>query len=353
MRQEVIFSNDVGRAVDRVVGGCDGVCRVFVLVDDNTSRLVLPRLADCRTIKDAAVITVPAGDDNKTVDTLREVWRALQDGNATRRSLLVNLGGGMVTDLGGFAAATFKRGMRFVNVPTTLLGAVDAAVGGKTGVNFGGLKNEIGVFAPADAVVVSTCFFDTLPQQELRSGFAEMLKHAMLTGEAEVNTLLDLDFDHLDLDRLLTLLEASVEVKRAIVERDPLENGERRVLNLGHTVGHAFEALSMERGGTVPHGCAVAWGLVVESVLSHLLKGFSSTALYRLSAWVKSTYGAPQVTCDDYPGLLRIMQHDKKSRAGEINCTLLCHYGDASVDNTVSEDDMKNALDIYRDLAGI
>lgn len=353
MRQDVIFSNDVVQAVDQVVGGQHEVCGVFVLVDENTERLVLPRLDTSTALRGAPVITVGAGDDHKSVDSLQQVWRQLQHAGATRRSLLVNVGGGMVTDLGGMAAATFKRGMRFVNVPTTLLGAVDAAVGGKTAVNFGGVKNLLGTFAPATAVIVSTIFFDTLPHHELRSGYAEMVKHAMLTGEAEVNALLDSDLDNLDLERLLTLLQASVEVKRAIVERDPLENGERRALNLGHTAGHAFEALAMERRTAVPHGYAVAWGLVVEAVLSHMLKGFPSTDLYRLSRWVRANYGAAETSCDDYPELIRLMRHDKKSRHGELTCTLLKAYGDAALGCVIDEDDMKNALDIYRDLAGL
>ena len=353
MPQELIFSNDVCGAVDGAVDALECVEGVFVLVDGNTGRHALPLLDGCRAVSGARVITVAPGDDRKDLAALQTVWQELQEGGATRRSLLLNLGGGMVTDLGGLAAATFKRGMRFINVPTTLLGAVDASVGGKTGINFNELKNEIGVFAQPCAVLVSTVFFGTLPADELRSGFAEMLKHAMLAGEAEVNALLDLDIDRLDHNKLLALLRTSVEVKRAVVDSDPFENGQRMALNLGHTVGHAFESFALQRQRPVPHGYAVAWGLVVETVLSKMLKGFPSAPLYRLAAWVREVYGAPDITCDDYPAQIDLMRHDKKSRAGEINCTLLRRYGDVSINNEISEADMKVALDIYRDLAGI
>lgn len=350
-RQQLIFSNSVAAALDGAVAAINGVSSRFVLVDSNTERLVLPRLIASQAIADAHVITIPAGDEAKNIDTLATVWNVLQDAGATRRSLLINLGGGVVTDLGGFAAASFKRGLRFINVPTTLLAAVDAAVGGKTGINYRGMKNEIGAFAPACAVLLSTIFFDSLPATELRSGFAEMIKHAMLTGERDVDALLDFDLAAIDNERLLLLLRDSVAVKRRIVDEDPLEQGIRRALNLGHTAGHAFESLALERHRPVPHGYAVAWGLVVETVLSHLKLQFPSDALYRLASAIKELYGCAPVTCDDYPQLLHLMRHDKKSRHGEINCTLLRNYGDIAIDNAIDDDTLSAALDIYRDLS--
>lgn len=351
--QEVIFSNDVSGAIDVALGELSGVNRVFVLTDVNTSQAVFPRLADCRSLSGATLITIPAGDDNKNLQSLNHVWTSLQAGGATRRSALINLGGGVVTDLGGFAAATFKRGIAFVNVPTTLLAAVDAAVGGKTGINFNSMKNEVGAFAPARAVIISTMFFDTLPDRELRSGYAEMLKHAMLTSDAMVDELLNFDLSAIDSERLLEMLKQSVAVKQEIVRQDPLEQGLRRALNFGHTAGHAFESHALKSLHPVPHGYAVAWGMVVELVLSHLKKRFPSTGLHRVSQWVKENYGIYEIDCDDYPELLELMRHDKKSRAGEINCTLLPAFGEISIDNTISADDMTAALDIYRDLMGI
>lgn len=349
--QQVLFTNNVAEALATIAGGKQ-YNRVFVLVDENTATAVLPQV-QCEVVDKATVITIPAGDTHKTLDTLTHVWQQLQDGGATRHSLLINLGGGVVTDLGGMAAATFKRGIDFVNCPTTLLSAVDAAVGGKTGINFNGFKNELGVFQEAQAVVISTKFFATLPATELRSGYAEMLKHGMLDSQNEFNRLLAFNITEASLDELLALLETSVMVKQRIVEQDPHEKGLRRALNLGHTVGHAFESMALHRGNPIPHGYAVAWGLVAETVLSHMKMKFASSDLQALATFVRDNYGAFFITCDDYPQLLDYMHHDKKSVSGEINCSLLRACGDVETGVTITDDDMKTALDIYRDLMGI
>ncbi len=349
--QQVVYTNDVAAALTSAVQAKQ-YNRTFVLVDENTGAKVLPRVM-CPALEDATVITIPAGDTHKTLDTLASVWQQLQQGGATRHSLLINLGGGVVTDLGGMAASTFKRGIDFVNCPTTLLSAVDAAVGGKTGINFGGFKNELGVFNEASTVVISTCFMDTLPAEELKSGYAEMIKHGMLDSHDEFDRLLAYDIEHASLDALLSLLEASVKVKQRIVEIDPHEKGLRRALNLGHTVGHAFESMAMHQGKPIPHGYAVAWGLVAETVLSHMKMKFASSDLHRLATYVRDNYGAFHITCDDYPALLDYMHHDKKSVHGEINCSLLRACGDVETGITVTDDDMSAALDIYRDLMGI
>lgn len=349
--QQVIYTNNVAAALERIAQS-KPYNHTFVLVDENTKRKVLP-LVSCPTIAAATVITIAAGEQHKNLDTLAQVWRALSDNNATRRSLLINLGGGVVTDLGGMAAATFKRGIDFVNCPTTLLGAVDAAVGGKTGINFNGLKNEVGAFEQAQAVIVSTCYFDTLSHSEMLSGYAEMLKHALLHSHAEWERLLDCDIAHCDRQQLLTLLETSIKVKQHIVEQDPHEQGLRRALNLGHTVGHAMESLAQQRGTPIAHGHAVAWGLVTEAVLSHLKFKMPSNDLQRLATRVRESYGAYHITCDDYPQLLGYMHHDKKSENGEIDCTLLRACGDVVTGVKVSDDDMQAALDIYRDLMHI
>ena len=347
MSQRITYTNQVGAALDRALASTD-CFGSFVIADTNTARLVLPRI-DSEWLRLATPIVIPTGDEHKTLDTLASVWQALSDGGATRHSVVVNVGGGMVCDLGGFAAATFKRGIRFINIPTTLLAAVDAAVGGKTGINFNGLKNEIGAFAPANEVIISTCFLDTLPRQELRSGYAEMVKHAMLSGAQDFADVLSHEPSTDEPDHLLQLLETSVAVKQRIVEQDPTEQGLRRTLNLGHTVGHALESLALQQGRTVPHGYAVAWGLVTEAVLSHMLLQFPSSDLHRLGTYVRDHYGTPGITCDDYPALLELMRHDKKSRQGEINCTLLRHIGDPVIDNPITDDDIKTALDIMRD----
>ena len=345
MQQNLIFTNNVDSAIERLAASNDHNITVWI-ADANTARLVEPA--------PPCLITIPDGDENKTLETVTRVWDEMERMGVTRHSLVVNLGGGMVTDLGGFAAATFKRGVRFINIPTTLLGAVDAAVGGKTGINYHGLKNEIGAFAPASDVIISTRFFDTLPAEEMKSGFAEVLKHALLSDRDELLRLLDHDFTApINHDELLERLRHSVQVKVDIVARDPDEQGERKALNLGHTVGHAFESLAMRRDKPVPHGFAVAWGLVTEAVLSHIKLQFPSEDVYRLGAFVRDNYQDFPFTCDDYDELLELMRHDKKSRDGEITCTLLTAIGDYRIDQTVIDDEVSAALDILRDLLGV
>ena len=345
MGQNLIFTNDVQAAIERLTASSDHNVTVWI-ADVNTARL-LPTPPQ-------HLIAIPDGDGNKTLTTVTRVWDEMERMGATRHSLVINLGGGMVTDLGGFAAATFKRGVRFINVPTTMLGAVDAAVGGKTGINYHELKNEIGAFAPASDVIISTRFFDTLPIEEMKSGFAEVIKHAMLSDRDEFLRLLDHDFTiPINHDDLLERLRRSVQVKVDIVASDPNEQGERKALNLGHTVGHAFESLAMKRGKPVPHGYAVAWGLVTEAVLSHIKLKFPSEDVHRLGHFVRDNYRDFPFTCDDYDELLDLMRHDKKSRDGEITCTLLTTIGDYRIDQTVTPDDVTAALDILRDLLGI
>ena len=350
--QKIIFSNDVSKAIDDILGKMD-YNRLFVLTDVNTRLFVLERLTSNSHIAKACHVTIKAGDMNKTIESATEVWRELCANGGTRKSVMINLGGGMVTDLGGFAASTFKRGIRFINIPTTLLSAVDAAVGGKTGVNFRGLKNEIGVFNEADAVIISTKFLSTLPDTEIKSGFAEMLKHGLLKGAPTYDRLLAYDFESGDTEHLLELLRESVEVKADIVRQDPYEKGIRRALNLGHTVGHAFESLAMWRKSPIPHGYAVAWGMVVELTLANMLCGFPSARVQEYARFVLENYGAFHITCDDYDALLQLMRHDKKSEHGEMNFSLLADVGDVRINCEASADDVKNALDIYRDLLHI
>lgn len=348
MSQQILFTNDIAQALSTVSDSID-YNKTVIITDENVQQCVIPRIAQLPAIAQSPCIVIGAGDENKTIDTATTVWELMQEHDITRKSLIINIGGGVVTDLGGFAASVFKRGVRFVNIPTTLLSAVDAAVGGKTGVNFNGLKNEIGVFNEACAVIISTLFFDTLPANELKSGYAEMLKHGLLSDIKYFAELLKYDIDTADNDRLLELLMQSVTIKRDIVAADPTEKGLRRALNLGHTVGHAFESLALKRHAPIPHGYAVAWGLVAELILSHMIYKFPSKTLYNVINFVKENYGTFHITCNDYDTLLAIMRHDKKSMNGEINCSLLAGVGDVRLGTAVDEADVKNALDIYQD----
>jgi 3-dehydroquinate synthase len=261
----------------------------------------------------------------------------------------------MLTDLGGFAAATFKRGIRFINIPTTLLGAVDAAVGGKTGINFNGLKNETGAFAPAIAVLIDSNFFKTLDHTNLLSGYAEMLKHALLCGRdtahhvSTLDELLRFDLETIDYKKLNDLLFESVLVKERIVEQDPTEQGIRKALNLGHTFGHAFESLSYEIKRPIPHGYAVAWGTVCELYLSFIKWGFDQADLMKVTRFVKAHYGAFAFDCSQYQRLYELMQHDKKNESGLINFTLLKAAGEIEINQTANQREIDETLDFYRE----
>ena len=324
--------------------------RLFVLVDSNTERHCLPLISNMSGIGNAQVISIGATDENKTLDTLSQVWHALQEGGATRHSLMINLGGGMVTDLGGFAASTFKRGLNYINIPTTLLAMVDASVGGKTGINFGGLKNEVGVFSNAKTVLIDTVFLKTLDNENLLSGYAEMLKHGLISDDAHWSELLSLDnlAQQTADSRFLQMLTDSVAVKERIVKEDPTEQGLRKALNLGHTAGHAFESLALTRK-PVLHGYAVAYGLICELYLSVIKTGFPVDKMRQTVRFIRENYGQMPITCDDYPTLLQLMSHDKKNVAGVINFTLLGDIGDIRINQTASEEDIKEALDFYRE----
>jgi 3-dehydroquinate synthase len=299
-------------------------------------------------MKPAERITIGATDANKTLDSLSHVWSELQRLGATRHSLMVNLGGGMVTDLGGFAASTFKRGISYINIPTTLLSMVDASVGGKTGINFGGLKNEIGVFNNARSVILDTVFLKTMDEENLLSGYAEMLKHGLISNEPMWAELMRFSPLTSNLQPLAKMVADSVAVKQRIVLEDPTEQGIRKALNLGHTAGHAFESLALERK-PVLHGYAVAWGLIVELWLSCVKTGFPQDKMRQTVSFILEHYGRMTITCDDYPHLLELMHHDKKNTGSDINFTLLGGIGDIRINQTASEEEIKEALDFYRE----
>ncbi len=353
MEQKLVFTNLVGPAVDELVAD-SGARDIFVLADTNTEEHVLPQLAqESRYVAGAKRIVIPAGEQNKNIETLTSVWQSLSEAGASRTSLVINVGGGVVTDLGGFAASTFKRGMKVVNIPTTVLGAVDAAVGGKTGINFNGYKNQLGTFAEPLAVVISTIYFNTLDRREILSGYAEMIKHGLLKSRQTLSKLLNFNpvYPVFDSKAMMPLLGESVLVKKEVVDSDPTEKGLRKTLNFGHTIGHALESYALNHLKPIAHGYAVAWGMVAELVLSHLKLGFPSAVLHQTADFVYQNYGAFAITCDDYPELLEAMSQDKKNSSPDaINFSLLRDIGIAEINQVVSPEDIKAALDIYRDL---
>lgn len=351
MNQRVIITENIKSELAIALSESDHD-RLFVLVDECTKEKCWNKIKVFYSLKNAHVITIKPSDSNKTLESISHVWKELGNNGGTRHSCLVNLGGGMVTDLGGFAASTFKRGINFINIPTTLLSMVDASVGGKTGINFNGLKNEIGTFCNANFVLLCTDFLTTLDSANLLSGYAEMLKHGLISNIDMLAGLLNFDVCHIqDKEQRLQLsrmISDSVEVKKNIVEQDPKENGIRKALNLGHTFGHAFESWSLKRT-PVLHGYAVAWGLVCELYLSHVITGFPIDTMRQTVDYIRNHYGIPPVTCDDYHELIDLMRHDKKNRGESINFTLLADVGDIRLDQHATLDIIKEAIDFLRE----
>ena len=346
-KQEVILCKELENDLTHAIGKCPHD-KLFILTDEHTHRLCLPQLQSIPALENAAEIIIGAEDVHKNLETLASVWQALSEQGATRHSLLINLGGGMVTDLGGFAAATFKRGIAYINIPTTLLAMVDASVGGKTGINFNGLKNEIGVFNDSKFVILDTEFLRSLDAENICSGYAEMLKHGLISTEDMWKELITFDLANPDLKHLQQMVADSVKVKERIVEEDPHEQGIRKALNLGHTFGHAFESWALKRK-PILHGHAVAFGMICELYLSATHTGFPTEKMRQTVSFIKEYYGTLPITCDDYDELIELMHHDKKNQNGIINFTLLGGIGDIRINQTATVDEIKEALDFFRE----
>ena len=323
--------------------------KIFVLVDTNTHKHCLSTfLAKLNTSQNIEIIEIEAGEINKTIDTCVGVWNALSDLDGDRKSLLINLGGGVVTDLGGFVASCYKRGINFINVPTSLLAMVDASIGGKTGVDLGTVKNQIGVINYGDMVLVDTKFLETLPQNEMRSGLAEMLKHGLIQDEAYWHKMSDLSkFTLEDLDKLIY---ESIIIKKNVVTEDPNENGLRKTLNYGHTLGHAIESycLSNDKKETLLHGEAIAIGMVLATYISHKKCGFPHEKLENIKATIRKIYGLVELTNDDYLAVIELLKFDKKNTHGNINFVLLEDIGKSKIDCKVENALIMEAFDYYK-----
>ena len=305
-KQEVILCESLETSLGRAIERCPHD-KLFILTDEHTQRLCLPSLKEVSFLKDAVEICIGAEDVHKTLETLASVWMALSQQGATRHSLLINLGGGMVTDLGGFAAATFKRGISYIS----------------------------------------------LDAQNFFSGYAEMLKHGLISNTAHWVELLDFNTNNIDYAYLKNMVGRSVQVKEDIVEQDPFERGIRKALNLGHTAGHAFESLALAENRPVLHGYAVAWGIVCELYLSHLKVGFPKDKMRQTIQFIKENYGSFAFDCKQYEQLYAFMQHDKKNTSGTVNFTLLKEIGDICINQTADKDTIFEMLDFYRECMGV
>ena len=325
--------------------------QLFVLTDSHTKVHCLPLFAESIGNFSYHLLTLEAGEVTKNLTSVQLVWDFLLKHHATREAVLVNLGGGMITDLGGFAAATYMRGIRFVNIPTTLLAMVDASSGGKTGFDYQGIKNVIGTFTPPMATLIHLDFLRTLPAEELLSGFAEMLKHALIASQEEWVKLLQLLQEELHHEQLVEalgstgVLQASIAIKEKVVAQDPHETSLRKILNFGHTVGHAIESAALEHNA-LPHGYCVLWGMVAEVYLSVVKLGCSREVLQQLTQIMLQYYGRPQCNCKQREQLIQRMYRDKKNSANRTpNFTLLRAVGEPEINQYVSEKDIDEALE--------
>jgi 3-dehydroquinate synthase len=343
----IYFSDSLNQLVNFIKDG--KYSRFFILTDENTGEHCLPLLKDkLGSEDDYDLIEINAGEESKDIDFCIGVWKMLIDFGADRKSLMVNLGGGVVSDLGGFAASTFKRGIDFVHVPTTLLSQVDASVGGKTGIDIDSIKNIIGTFAQPKAVFIEYNFLNTLPARQILSGLAEMLKHGLICDAAYWNKLKASDLKKPSVD----LVYRSVEIKNEVVIEDPKEIGIRKSLNFGHTVGHAVETYSLLNDGNkaLSHGEAIAIGIICESYLSHKKIGLSANELAEIIKVINDLYPKYTIPESIFVELYTYMQKDKKNQNGKINCTLLTNIGQYSIDNICTEDELYESLKYYSSL---
>lgn len=323
--------------------------KVFILADTNTHEFCVPHFfGQVNGLEDAEIVEIEPGEQHKNIETCSGVWNVLSELGADRKSLIINIGGGVVTDLGGFVASTFMRGIKYINVPTSLLAMVDASVGGKTGVDLGSKKNQIGVINPAELVLIDTTFLATLPTDHMRSGLAEILKHGLIQDEKywiKTTALSDLTIDDLD-----EIIKESVEIKKKVVLEDPEETGLRKTLNFGHTLGHAIESyfLENEKKPGLLHGDAVAAGMVMACHISAKMEGFPEYKLQEISSLIFSIYQKLELEDADFEKILYLMKFDKKNSGGNINFVLLKNIGKPVVDRVVSKTDILNAFNYYR-----
>ena len=321
--------------------------KITVLVDENTEGSCFERFRAHFPTTIDAVIRIPSGELNKNIETCQQIWRALFAAQADRNSVLLCIGGGVIGDMGGFAASTFKRGMDFIQIPTTLLSQVDSSIGGKLGIDFQEVKNSIGVFANPKAVFISPDFLDTLSPREVRSGFGEIIKHALIADAEQWKTLSKItDLTTVDWTEIIT---PSLKIKQYVVEIDPFERGLRKALNFGHTIGHAIESKALATENPLTHGEAIAIGMICEAYLSKKLRGLSDEELNDICQFILKIYGKYDIQPFDFQQLIALMRQDKKNdSAANINFSLLPKIGSVEVNCVASEAEIGASLDFYK-----
>ncbi|ARV05847.1 3-dehydroquinate synthase [Polaribacter sp. SA4-10] len=318
---------------------------LFILVDENTFEHCYPKfIPNLATDIRIEVIEIEAGEVNKNIETCIGVWNAITELGGDRKSLLITLGGGVITDLGGFVASTFKRGIDFVNIPTTLLSIVDASVGGKTGIDLGVLKNQIGLFSNPEMVLIDTNYLETVTAREIKSGMAEIIKYGVTYDVTLFNEIKD--NKNLNIN---DLIHRSIEIKNEVVLKDPKEQNLRKILNFGHTIGHAIESFYLESNTkeNLTHGEAIAIGMVCESYISSKLLNFPEDKLNILKETILSIYDRTILDKNDFSSIMDLLKHDKKNVNGQVNFVLLTDFENHKLDCKVSEELIVDSLYFY------
>ena len=318
---------------------------IIALVDSNTQKACLPILQEYLSGFDLNIISIPAGELNKNIDTCQEIWQQMMDLKTDRNSLMINLGGGVIGDMGGFCAGTFKRGIQFIQVPTTLLSQVDASIGGKLGIDFAEIKNSIGLFRNPGAVFIDPIFLKTLPKREIRSGFAEVIKHSLINDTAQWIQLRQIDT--LEQVNWTKIIAPSLKIKQRIVETDPFEKGIRKALNFGHTIGHAVESYFLKSEHPLLHGEAIAIGMVCESFISEKLIGLSPDSTQQITAIINRIFGKTTIPSNTYPTLIDLMYNDKKNEGKGINFSCISPIGEVHINQEATPVLIQEALDYY------
>ena len=323
--------------------------QLLILVDENTHEHCLPiLLGNLETEIPFEIIEIEAGEELKTLETAAQLWEILTEFETDRKALMINLGGGVITDMGGFIASTYKRGIPFINIPTTLLGMCDASIGGKTGIDHQFLKNIIGTFAQPEQIFVFPEFLKTLPFEELRSGFAEMLKHGLIGDEKHWNDLISIK--DLSSESIFPFIETSMQIKQNVVEQDFTEQNIRKTLNFGHTIGHAIESLFLLKGKPIMHGEAVALGMVCETRISMLEGLISQETANDIISHIRKFYPLLDISKFSLEEILNLMKNDKKNSFGNINFSLLTGIGTSIYNCSVTTDRIAESLLYYQKL---
>lgn len=312
--------------------------QLFVLADENSKEHCYQLIE--HYLDHHQVIEIASGEKHKTLDSCNLIWNELTNATADRKALLINLGGGVITDMGGFCAGTYKRGIRFINIPTTLLSQVDASVGAKTGIDFNGYKNHIGLFCEAEAVLVNPVFHATLPERQLKSGFAEMLKHGLISNQKHWEECIQSGYMKISNE----LIKQSVMIKEEVVLEDPTEKGLRKILNFGHTIGHAIESHLLNSENELLHGEAIGLGMVAEAYISKSKKLLAEDDYDVIIKELKSIYESPKIEKASFVEIKRLCKQDKKNQNGKINMSLLKNIGQAVYDIPVEEELIDQAL---------